>query len=69
MQFFAKLEKNLEFPVVIKPTNEGSSVRKYIFAIKEILKNLNKLKNEREILVESYIPGREIQVAIMAVIN
>ena len=28
-------------------------------------KNLGKLKNEKEILIEKYIPGREIQVAIM----
>ncbi len=60
-----KVRKNLEFPVVIKPTNEGSSVGVYICNKRNFKKNLNKLKNEREILVESYIPGREIQVAIM----
>ena len=38
----------------------------YIFAIKKnFIQNLKKLGSEKEILVEKYIPGREIQVAIM----
>jgi hypothetical protein len=32
---------------------------------KILLCNLNKLKNEKEILIEEYIPGREVQVAII----
>ncbi len=59
------IEKKLKFPVVIKPINEGSSVGVYICNKKNIIKNLNKLSHEREILIEQYIPGREIQVAIM----
>ena len=60
-----KIEKKLRFPVVIKPINEGSSVHVYICDRKNIIKNLNKLNIYKEILIEEFIPGREIQVAIM----
>tara|TARA_Y100001935_G_C17278798_1_gene496231 strand:+ start:581 stop:1495 length:915 start_codon:yes stop_codon:yes gene_type:complete len=60
-----KIKKKFKFPIVIKPINEGSSVGVYICNKKNFVKNLKKLKNEREILVEEYIPGREIQVAII----
>ncbi len=59
------IKKKIKFPVVLKPTNEGSSVGVYICDKQNIIKNLKKLKQEKEILVEEYIPGREIQVAIM----
>ena len=59
------VQKKLKFPVVIKPVNEGSSVGVYICNKNNFVKNLTKLSNEREILIEQYIPGREIQVAIM----
>ena len=60
-----EIEKKLNFPVVIKPINEGSSVHVYICSKKNILKNIKKLSIYREILIEEFIPGREIQVAIM----
>jgi len=60
-----KIENKLKFPVVIKPINEGSSVYVYICSKKNILKNLNILSFYKEILIEEFIPGREIQVAIM----
>ncbi|MDC0436196.1 D-alanine--D-alanine ligase [Candidatus Pelagibacter sp.] len=60
-----KIESKLKFPVVIKPINEGSSVHVYICSKKNILKNLNILSLYKEILIEEFIPGREIQVAIM----
>jgi len=60
-----KIEKKLKFPVVIKPVNEGSSVHVYICDKKNILKKLNMLKFYNEILIEEFISGREIQVAIM----
>ena len=59
------IKKKLNFPVVIKPINEGSSVGVYICNKKNFIQNLKKLGSEKEILVEKYIPGREIQVAIM----
>jgi len=60
-----KIENKLKFPVVIKPINEGSSVNIYICNKKNILKNLKILSPYKEILIEKFIAGREIQVAIM----
>ena len=60
-----KIEKKLKFPVVIKPTNEGSSVHVYICNKKNLLRRLKKLEYYKEILIEEFVPGREIQVAIM----
>ena len=59
------IEKKLKFPVVAKPINEGSSVHVYICDKTNIIKNLKALKDYNEILIEEFIPGREIQVAIM----
>jgi D-alanine-D-alanine ligase len=59
------IEKKLKFPVVIKPINEGSSVHVYICSKKNIIKKLKKLNIYDQILIEQFIPGREIQVAIM----
>ena len=61
----SKIEKKLKFPVVVKPINEGSRVNVYICNKKYILNNLKKLTVYKEILIEEFIPGREIQVAIM----
>jgi len=60
-----KIEKKLSFPVVVKPLNEGSSVNVYICNKKNINKILNKLRNYKKIMIEEFIGGREIQVAIM----
>tara|TARA_B100001741_G_C16446645_1_gene548357 strand:- start:47 stop:970 length:924 start_codon:yes stop_codon:yes gene_type:complete len=59
------VQNKLQFPVVVKPLNEGSSVNVYICNQQNFIKNLRKLKTYKEILIEKYIPGREIQVAIM----
>ena len=51
---------------MIKPINEGSSLDVYICKNRlSLLTNLKKMKNYKEILIEKFIPGREIQVAIM----
>ena len=60
------LKRRLGFPLVIKPLNEGSSVNVFICNKKDVLKKLLKLKDYGEILIERYIPGREIQVAILS---
>jgi len=60
-----EIETKLKFPVIIKPINEGSSVHVYICNKKNILNNLKKLSIYKEILIEEFISGREIQVAIM----
>ena len=59
------IEKKLKFPVVIKPINEGSSVHVYICSKKNIIKNLKVLSMYGQILIEEFIAGREIQVALM----
>ena len=59
------IEKKLKFPVVIKPINEGSSVHVYICTKKNIVKNLKVLSIYNQVLIEEFIAGREIQVAIM----
>ena len=60
-----KISKNLGYPVVLKPVNEGSSVGVFICNKSNVLRNLIKLRDFDEILVEKYIPGREIQSAIL----
>ncbi|MBD1153982.1 D-alanine--D-alanine ligase [Pelagibacterales bacterium SAG-MED23] len=60
-----KIDRKLRFPVVLKPINEGSSVGVYITDRKNFIKNLKKLEKFKEILIEKYIPGREIQAAIL----
>ncbi len=59
------VNKELRFPVVVKPKNEGSSVNVYICSKKNILKILKKMHNYKQIMIEEFIAGREIQVAIM----
>ena len=59
------IEKRLKFPVVVKPINEGSSVNVFICTKKNILRILNSMKLYKEVLIEEFIGGREIQVAIM----
>ena len=51
--------------MVLKPVNEGSNVGVFICNKSNVLRNLNKLRDFDEILVEKYIPGREIQSAIL----
>ncbi len=59
------IKRKLGFPVVIKPLNEGSSVNVFICSKNDIFKNIKKLKNYKNILIEKFIPGREIQAAII----
>jgi D-alanine-D-alanine ligase len=61
----SSIEKKLNFPVVVKPINEGSSVHVYICNKKNLINNIKKLSHYKEILIEEFIPGREIQVAIL----
>ncbi len=60
-----KINKSLKFPVVVKPLNEGSSVNVFICNKSNIFKILKSLKNYKRIMIEQFIGGREIQVAIM----
>ncbi len=60
-----KIKKKFKFPVVVKPLNEGSSVNVYICSEKNIIRIVNSIKNYKKIMIEEFIGGREIQVAIM----
>ncbi len=60
-----QIEKKLKFPVVIKPINEGSSVNVFICNKLNIMTKIESLKDYKKIIIEEFIPGREIQVAIM----
>ena len=64
-KLITKINKKLGFPVVIKPINEGSSVGVFICNKKNLLKKIFYLKDNKEIIIEKYIPGKEIQAAIM----
>ncbi len=59
------IKKKLGYPVVIKPINEGSSVNVFICNKLNIDKRLKLLQDYKEILIEQFIPGREIQAAII----
>ena len=60
-----KINKELKFPVVVKPINEGSSVNVFICTKKNINQTLNKIRSYKQVMIEEFIGGREIQVAIM----
>ena len=60
-----KINNQLKFPVVVKPLNEGSSVNVYICNKNNIIRILNSISNYKKIMIEEFIGGREIQVAIM----
>jgi len=59
------IDKKLKFPVVVKPINEGSSVNVYICTKKNIIKILKLVKSYKQVIIEEFIAGREIQVAIL----
>jgi D-alanine-D-alanine ligase len=59
------IEKKLKFPVVVKPINEGSSVNVFICTKKNISRILSSLTTYKKVMIEEFIGGREIQVAIM----
>ncbi len=59
--------KKIGLPVVVKPVNEGSSIGvKINYNLKELNKNIHKLfKNYETLIVEPYVDGQEIQVAVI----
>ena len=60
-----KIKKKLGFPVVVKPINEGSSVNVFICTKSNIFKKLKLLESYKKVIIEEFIPGREIQAAII----
>jgi len=65
LNLIKEIDKKLKFPVVVKPINEGSSVNVNICTKKNINKILNSMKSYKRVMIEEFIAGREIQVAIM----
>ena len=61
----SEINKKLGFPVVIKPINEGSSVNVFICTRRNLFSKLKLLKDYKKVLIEQFIPGREIQAAII----
>tara|TARA_B100000674_G_C37882448_1_gene934979 strand:- start:487 stop:1401 length:915 start_codon:yes stop_codon:yes gene_type:complete len=59
------IKKRISFPVVIKPINEGSSVNVFICTSSNLKNKLKLLRIYKKIMVEQFIPGREIQSAII----
>ena len=59
------INQKLKFPVVIKPINEGSSVNVFICTKLNIFSKIRLLENYKKIIIEEFIPGREIQAAII----
>ncbi len=64
-ELIKKIKTKIKFPLVVKPLNEGSSVNVFICNKKNIIKIINSLKHYKKIMIEEFIGGREIQVAIM----
>lgn len=60
-------KKFLTFPIVVKPSNEGSSVGvKICNNFKDLKSSIKKLiKKYKSLLLESFIGGQEIQVAVI----
>ena len=59
------INNKLKFPVVVKPLNEGSSVNVFICTKFNILKKIKLLESYKKVIIEEFIPGREIQAAII----
>ena len=59
--------KNFIYPVVVKPSNEGSSIGVEICKnLLQLNSSVNKLiKNYKTLIVEEYVGGQEIQVAVI----
>ena len=64
-ELIKKIKSKLKFPVVIKPLNEGSSVNVFICNKYNLIQKVHLLKHYKKIMIEEFIGGREIQVAIM----
>lgn len=61
------IEKKFDYPIVVKPNSEGSTIGVNIVQKKDQLKNAveEAIKYDYKILVEEYIRGRELTVSII----
>ena len=56
---------SIPFPFVVKPIADGSSVNVVIVKGAQDISKLDNMPQDEHMLVERYIPGREIQVAVL----
>jgi D-alanine-D-alanine ligase len=61
------IEKKFDYPIIVKPNSEGSTIGVNIVQKKDQLKHAVKeaIKYDNKILVEEYIKGRELTVSII----
>ena len=64
-ELIKNIQLKLKFPVVVKPLNEGSSVNVFICNKSNLVQKVLSLKHYKKIMIEEFIGGREVQVAIM----
>ncbi len=66
-----KIVDDLDFPVFVKPSSSGSSVGVNKATNFEELKNAIKIafSHDKKVIVEEYIKGRELEVAVMGAEN
>ena len=66
-ELLAAIERDLGYPVVVKPNDQGSSVGLDIAKSPDELypKTLTAFEYSDQVLFEKYIPGRELTVAIL----
>ena len=59
--------KKIYYPIIVKPINEGSSLGvELCYDKSNLMKSLKKLlKNYDQLMIEEYIAGQEIQVAVI----
>ena len=59
--------KKINYPLIVKPVNEGSSLGVELCNNKKVLISLIKklVKKYNRVMIEQFIPGQEIQVAII----
>lgn len=57
----SEIEKSIKFPFILKPNNSGSSYRVNLIENQEDMK---KIEIYESMMIEDYIPGKEITVAV-----
>ncbi len=62
---FCQSGTNVDYPYVIKPVSDGSSVGVYIIRSAKDLENVDFADINTEILIEKYIEGRELTVSVL----
>ena len=66
-EFQARVEQELELPVVVKPSKQGSTVGlNVVKKIEDLWPSIEEaFKYDDEVMVEQFIPGRELTVGIL----